>query len=94
MRQRDLRREGAGVGSRTARSQGRGAAVYLFFATAIGLFLGTGSNTPLESVPPWLATILQASPTLHFVSLAQAILYRGAGFAVVWRQFVIVALIG
>jgi ABC-2 type transport system permease protein len=45
-------------------------------------------------VPPWLATILQASPTLHFVSLAQAILYRGAGFAVVWRQFVIVALIG
>lgn len=94
-----------------------GAAVYLFFATAIGLFLGTvarsmpqlgllyllvylplamlsGSNTPLESMPSWLATILQASPTVHFVSLSQAILYRGAGFAVVWRQFVIVALIG
>ena len=94
-----------------------GAAVYLFFATAIGLFLGTvarsmpqlgllyllvylplamlsGSNTPLESMPPWLATILQASPTVHFVSLSQAILYRGAAFAVVWRQFVIVALIG
>ncbi|MGC1890003.1 MAG: ABC transporter permease [Stellaceae bacterium] len=94
-----------------------GTAVYLFFATAIGLFLGTvarsmpqlgllyllvylplamlsGSNTPLESMPPWLATILQASPTVHFVSLSQAILYRGAGFALVWRQFVIVALIG
>jgi ABC-2 type transport system permease protein len=94
-----------------------GVAVYLFFATAIGLFLGTvarsmpqlgllylliylplamlsGSNTPLESMPPWLATILQASPTVHFVSFAQAILYRGAGFAVVWPQFVIVALIG
>jgi ABC-2 type transport system permease protein len=28
------------------------------------------------------------------VSLAQAILYRGAGFAVVWPQFVTVALIG
>jgi ABC-2 type transport system permease protein len=28
------------------------------------------------------------------VSFAQAILYRGAGFAVVWPQFVIVALIG
>jgi ABC-2 type transport system permease protein len=94
-----------------------GAAVYLFFATAIGIFLGTiarsmpqlgllyllvflpmnmlsGSNTPLESMPPWLATIMQASPSTHFVSLAQAILYRGAGFAVVWPQFVIVALIG
>jgi ABC-2 type transport system permease protein len=94
-----------------------GTAVYLFFATAIGIFLGTiarsmpqlgllyllvflpmnmlsGSNTPLESMPPWLATIMQASPSTHFVSLAQAILYRGAGFKVVWPQFVIVALIG
>jgi ABC-2 type transport system permease protein len=94
-----------------------GAAVYLFFATAIGIFLGTiarsmpqlgllyllvflpmnmlsGSNTPLESMPAWLAAIMQASPSTHFVSLAQAILYRGAGFAVVWPQFVIVALIG
>ena len=94
-----------------------GTAVYLFFATAIGIFLGTiarsmpqlgllyllvflpmnmlsGSNTPLESMPPWLATIMQVSPSTHFVSLAQAILYRGAGFTVVWPQFVIVALIG
>jgi len=94
-----------------------GVAVYLFFATAIGIFLGTvarsmpqlgllfmlvflpmnmlsGSNTPLESMPPWLATIMHASPSTHFVSFAQAILYRGAGFAVVWPKFVIVALIG
>jgi ABC-2 type transport system permease protein len=94
-----------------------GAAVYLFFATAVGIFLGTlarsmpqlgllfllvylplamlsGANTPLESMPPWLATAMQASPTVHFVSIAQAILYRGAGFAVVWREFLIVALIG
>jgi ABC-2 type transport system permease protein len=94
-----------------------GTALYLFFATAIGIFLGTiarsmpqlgllyllvflpmnmlsGSNTPLESMPAWLAMIMQASPSTHFVSLAQAILYRGAGFAVVWPQFVIVSLIG
>ena len=94
-----------------------GAAIYLFFATAIGIFLGTiarsmpqlgllyllvflplnmlsGSNTPLESMPAWLATIMRASPSTHFVSFAQAILYRGAGFAVVWPQLVIVALIG
>ena len=94
-----------------------GVAIYLFFATAIGLLLGTiarsmpqlgllyllvylplamlsGSNTPLESMPPWLATILQVSPTVHFVSFAQAILYRGAGFSVVWPQFVIISLIG
>jgi ABC-2 type transport system permease protein len=94
-----------------------GVVIYLFFATAIGIFLGTvarsmpqlgllfilvflpmnmlsGSNTPLESMPPWLSAIAQASPSTHFVTFAQAILYRGAGFAVVWPQFVIVALIG
>ncbi|MBV9828708.1 MAG: ABC transporter permease [Alphaproteobacteria bacterium] len=94
-----------------------GVAIYLFFATAIGIFLGTvarsmpqlgllyllvyvplamlsGSNTPLESMPPWLATLLQVSPTVHFVSSAQAILYRGAGFSMVWPKFAIVAMIG
>jgi ABC-2 type transport system permease protein len=94
-----------------------GAAVYLFFATAIGLLLGTiarsmpqlgllfllvylplamlsGSNTPLESMPSWLAAILQASPTVHFVSLAQSILYRGAGFAAVWQQLLITLAMG
>jgi ABC-2 type transport system permease protein len=94
-----------------------GTAAYLFFATAIGVFLGTvarsmpqlgllyllvylplamlsGSNTPLESMPRWLGTIMQVSPTVHFVSLAQAILYRGAGFDAVWRDFVVVALMG
>jgi len=94
-----------------------GVMIYLFFATAIGIFLGTvarsmpqlgllfllvyvpmnqlsGSNTPLESMPAWLATAVQASPSTHFVSFAQAILYRGAGMDVVWPEFVIVALIG
>jgi ABC-2 type transport system permease protein len=94
-----------------------GVVVYQFFATAIGIFLGTvarsmpqlgllymlvylpmnmlsGANTPLESMPPWLATVMQASPSTHFVSFAQSILYRGAGIDVVWQQFVLVALIG
>ena len=94
-----------------------GVVIYLFFATAIGIFLGTvthsmpqlgllymlvcipmnmlsGSNTPLESMPPWLSTTMQASPSTHFVSFAQSILYRGAGLEVVWPQFLVVALIG
>jgi ABC-2 type transport system permease protein len=35
-----------------------------------------------------------AAPTTHFVMLAQAILYRAAGFPVVWPQFVALAAIG
>ncbi len=94
-----------------------GVMLYLFFATAIGIFLATvartmpqlgllymlvamplnmlsGSNTPLESMPPFLRTVMQASPSTHFVAFAQAILYRGAGFDVVWPRFLVVALIG
>jgi ABC-2 type transport system permease protein len=37
---------------------------------------------------------MQASPSTHFVSFAQSILYRGAGIGVVWPQFLIVAAIG
>ena len=94
-----------------------GAVIYLFFATAIGIFLGTvarsmpqlgllymlvflpmnmlsGSNTPLESMPPWLAKFMQISPSTHFVAFAQSILYRGAGLDLVWPQFLAVAVIG
>ncbi|MDQ0391068.1 ABC transporter permease [Labrys monachus] len=94
-----------------------GVVIYLFFATAIGIFLATiartmpqlgllyilvampmnmlsGSNTPLESMPPALRTIMNASPSTHFVSFAQAILYRGAGFDVVWPDYLFVAFVG
>jgi len=54
----------------------------------------SGSNTPLESMPHWLAMIMQMSPSTHFVSFAQAILYRGAGLRLVWPQFAMVAVIG
>jgi len=89
----------------------------LFFATAIGIFLGTvarsmpqlgllyllvylplamlsEANTPLESMPPWLASAMQISPTVHFVAFAQAILYRSADFFVVWPNFLTVAAEG
>ena len=94
-----------------------GVVIYLFFATAIGIFLGTvarsmpqlglllilvalpmnllsGANTPVESMPPLLRTIMQAVPSTHFVSIAQAVLYRGAGFDVVWPHYLNVALVG
>lgn len=93
-----------------------GVLIYLFFSTAVGIFLGTvarsmpqlgllymlvympmnmlsGGNTPLESMPPWLATIMEASPSTHFVSFAQSILFRGAGIEVVWPQFLAVFVI-
>jgi len=66
----------------------------LFMLIATPMNVLSGSATPLESMPPWLATVMQASPSTHFVSFAQSILYRGAGLDVVWPQFLAVAGIG
>ena len=38
--------------------------------------------------------IMQASPTTQFVSFSQAILFRGAGIAVVWKEFLALFVIG
>ena len=52
----------------------------------------SGGLTPQESMPAAVRTVMQLSPTTHFVSFTQAILYRGAGITVVWKQ--LAALLG
>jgi ABC-type multidrug transport system permease subunit len=48
----------------------------------------------LESQPEWLQRLTLVLPSRHFVSFAQAIIFRGAGFDAVWREFAAVAGIG
>jgi ABC-2 type transport system permease protein len=48
----------------------------------------------LESMPEILQAIMQFAPSTHFVTFAQAILYRGAGFDVVWPHYAAVSIIG
>jgi ABC-2 type transport system permease protein len=77
------------------------------FATTMGQFgllaipvmvvmqLLSGSNTPMESMPTWLQYLMRTiSPTPHFVAFAQAVLYRGAGLAVIWSDLLAVVAIG
>ena len=45
-------------------------------------------------MPEWLQKLVPFSPTTHFISFAQAILFRGAGLEVVWRDFAALAAIG
>ncbi|MBN9047405.1 MAG: ABC transporter permease [Rhizobiales bacterium] len=54
----------------------------------------SGATTPRESMPEIIQNIMLAAPNTHFVILAQSILFRGAGFAVVWPQFLALTLIG
>jgi len=55
----------------------------------------SGSSTPMESMPVWLQYVMQTiSPTPHFVSFAQAVLFRGADLTLVWRPMVAMIIIG
>jgi ABC-2 type transport system permease protein len=54
----------------------------------------SGGTTPLDSMPEVLQQLMQFSPSTHFVSFAQSILYRGAGLEIVWMDFLAVLMIG
>jgi ABC-2 type transport system permease protein len=59
------------------------------------MMLLSGSSTPMESMPIWLQYIMNVvSPTPHFVVFAQDVLYRGAGFSIVWKELVSMLVIG
>lgn len=91
--------------------------LYLFFASAIGLLLGTiatsmpqfgllfilvvlpmimlsGGYTPLESMPKNLQFVMEGVPSTHFVKIAQAILFRGAGIDIIWPNLLVISVVG
>src|SRR5699024_941140 len=66
----------------------------LLVLTVLPMQMLSGSSTPRESMPQIVQDVMLAAPSTHFVELGQAILYRGAGLATVWPQFVALAGIG
>jgi ABC-2 type transport system permease protein len=66
----------------------------LLMLVLLPLEMLSGGTTPRESMPELVQFVMLAAPTTHFVMLAQAILYRGAGLSVVWPQFIALAVIG
>ena len=54
----------------------------------------SGGLTPRESMPHIVQSLKLAAPDTHFVMLARAILYRGAGIGIVWPRFLALAAIG
>jgi ABC-2 type transport system permease protein len=66
----------------------------LLMLVLLPLQMLSGGSTPRESMPEFVQTVMLAAPTTHFVKMAQAILYRGAGFDVVWPQFLAIIAIG
>ncbi|MDE2064577.1 MAG: ABC transporter permease [Bradyrhizobium sp.] len=55
----------------------------------------SGSSTPMESMPVWLQYVVKTvSPTPHFVSFSQAVLFRGADLSLVWQPLLAMFAIG
>lgn len=54
----------------------------------------SGATTPRESIPALLRDLMLLAPTTHFVEVSQAILFRGAGFGMVWRPCLALLVIG
>ena len=50
--------------------------------------------TPRESMPELVQSVMLLAPTTHFVELGQAILYRGAGLDVIWRDLLAMTGVG
>jgi ABC-2 type transport system permease protein len=66
----------------------------LLMMVLLPLNMLSGGMTPRESMPEVVNFIMLFAPTTHFVGLAKAILFRGAGLSVVWPQFLALAAIG
>lgn len=54
----------------------------------------TGGLTPIENMPDMLRLFLSLAPDTHFVSLSQAIMFRGAGLDLIWPRLLSLLGIG
>jgi len=54
----------------------------------------SGGFTPYESMPDAVQFVMLGAPTTHLVSLGESVLFRGATFSLVWKQFAALAVIG
>lgn len=66
----------------------------LMLMTIMPLMMLSGGMTPIESQPDWLQPLTNLLPSRHYMSFAQAVVFRGAGLDIVWPQFLAVALLG
>ena len=66
----------------------------LFLIVFLPMIMLSGGNTPIESEPWVLQMIMECVASTHFVSFSQAILFRGAGLSLVYRDFLEVAGLG
>jgi len=64
-----------------------------FFIMNVYLLM-SGLFTPIDSMAPWVQVISQLNPVRHFVTIARAILIKGAGLSEIARPLISLAVYG
>lgn len=66
----------------------------LMMMAVMPMMMLSGGMSPIESQPQWVQYVTWFFPSRHYVSFMQAIVYRGAGLDIVWKEFVTVLVMG
>ena len=64
-----------------------------FFIMNVYLLM-SGLFTPIDSMAPWVQVVSQLNPVRHFVTIARAILIKGAGLAEIAQPLLILVVYG
>ena len=64
-----------------------------FFIMNVYLLM-SGLFTPIDSMAPWVQVVSQLNPVRHFVTIARAILIKGAGLAEIAQPLIILVVYG
>lgn len=66
----------------------------IFILVVLPMMMLSGSMSPFESMPISIQYLMTLMPTSHFVEIAQSILFRGAGFDIVYLKMLNIVVIG
>lgn len=66
----------------------------LLMMAIMPMMMLSGGMSPVESQPQWVQYFTWLLPSRHYVSFMQAIVYRGADFSIVWKEFMTVLVMG
>ncbi|WP_343596175.1 ABC transporter permease [Acinetobacter sp.] len=54
----------------------------------------SGSESPIESMPDWIQHITMYSPVTQYMQFGQEVLFRNAGFDIVWKRLLVMSMMG
>jgi ABC-2 type transport system permease protein len=66
----------------------------LMIMAVMPMMMLSGGMSPVESQPQWIQHVTWFLPSRHYIGFVQSIVYRGADFGIVWKEFATVLVMG